>query len=125
MAVDWTAWHRHSMDMTASENFVLTSCTIDFDDVKVSLRLFSLSLNTSKVMMVFLIFSGQNLKNNIITLEAFRLKLYSLNEPCISSKSTIQLSRTIFSNSAIFMEKKRVENQLWVKSEFLWAIIFY
>ena len=33
----------------------------------------------------------------------------------------MQLTKTIFSDSAIFIEKKRVENQLWAKSEFLWA----
>jgi hypothetical protein len=32
----------------------------------------------------------------------------------------MQLARTIFSDSAIFIEKKRIENRLWPKSEFLW-----
>ena len=31
----------------------------------------------------------------------------------------------IFSDSAIFIEKKRVENWLCAKSEFWWAILFY
>ena len=33
----------------------------------------------------------------------------------------MQLSKTIFSDSAIFIEKETVENQLWAKSKFLWA----
>ena len=33
----------------------------------------------------------------------------------------MQLSKTIFSDSAIFLEKETVENQLWAKSKFLWA----
>jgi hypothetical protein len=32
----------------------------------------------------------------------------------------MQLTKTIFPNSAIFIEKKRVENRLWRKSEFFW-----
>ncbi len=32
----------------------------------------------------------------------------------------MQLTKTIFPDSAIFIEKKRVENRLWRKSEFLW-----
>ena len=32
----------------------------------------------------------------------------------------MQLTKTIFQNSAIFIEKKWVENQLWGKSAFLW-----
>ena len=33
----------------------------------------------------------------------------------------MQLTKTIFSDSAIFIEKKAVENLLWGKGEFLWA----
>ena len=36
----------------------------------------------------------------------------------------MQLTKTFFPNSAIFLEKKRVENWLWAKSDFLWANIF-
>ena len=53
--------------MAESEKMVLVSCIIDFDDIQVSLRRFSLSLNVCKVMAAFLIFSGQNLKKPIIT----------------------------------------------------------
>jgi hypothetical protein len=49
-----------------------------------------------------------------------RFKLQCLNQTCISLKSIMQLARTIFSDSATFIEKKRVENRLWPKSEFLW-----
>ena len=35
----------------------------------------------------------------------------------------MQFTKTIFSLSTIFIEKKRVENLLWAKSEFLWAKI--
>ena len=57
----------------------------------------------------------ENVKKAFITLQALRFKLNSLNQTCISSKSIMQLTRTIFSDSAIFIEKKRVENRLWAK----------
>ena len=57
-----------SLKLAESENIVLVSCIIDFDDVQVSLSLFSLSLNSCKVMEAFVIFSGQDLKKAIITL---------------------------------------------------------
>ena len=50
-----------------------------------------------------------------------RFKLNSLNQTFVSSKSIMQLTKTIFSDSAIFIEKKRVENRLWANSEFSWA----
>jgi hypothetical protein len=53
-------------------------------------------------------------------LQALRFKLNCLNQTCISLKSITQFTRTIFPDSAIFIEKKRVENRLWRKSEFLW-----
>jgi hypothetical protein len=37
-----------------------------------------------------------------------RLKLKTLDQTCTSSKSTKQLSETIFLDSAIFIEKKTV-----------------
>ena len=33
----------------------------------------------------------------------------------------MQLTETIFQNSALFVEKKWVENRLWGKSAFLWG----
>ena len=36
----------------------------------------------------------------------------------------MQLTKKIFPDSAIFIEKKRVENRVRAKSEFLWAIFF-
>ena len=47
-----------------------------------------------------------------LDLQAWRFKLNSLSQACISSKSTMQLTRTIFPDSVIFIEKKRVENRL-------------
>jgi hypothetical protein len=32
----------------------------------------------------------------------------------------MQFARTIFPDSATFIEKKKIENRLWPKSEFLW-----
>ena len=52
-------------------------------------------------------------------MQALTLKLNSLKESCTSLKSIVQLTKTIFPGSAIFIEKKTVENQLWAKSEFL------
>ncbi len=65
----------------------------------------------------------QTLKKTIITLQALRFKLNGLNQTCISLKSIMQLTKTIFPDSAIFIEKKRVEIRLWRKSEFLWRKI--
>jgi hypothetical protein len=56
----------------------------------------------------------------VITLQALRFKLKCLNQTCISLKSNMQFTRTFFFYSATFIEKKRVENRLWPKSEFLW-----
>ncbi len=87
----------------------------------------SVSLNACKVlllkvMMVFLIFSGQILKKAIKILQALRLKLNSLNQTCISLESTriTQLDKTIL---LILLQKKRVENWLWRKTKFLWRKI--
>jgi hypothetical protein len=59
------------------------------------------------------------LKKTVITLQALRFKLKSPNQTCISLKSIMQLARTICFYSATFIEKRRVENRLWPKSEFL------
>ena len=55
--------------MAESENIVLVSCIIDFDDIQVWFRLIILNLNACKVMKAFLIFSesGQILKKTFIT----------------------------------------------------------
>ena len=63
-------------------------------------------------MMDFLIFSGQIWKKSVINLQALRLKLKRLDQTFISSKSKIQLTKTIFSDSDIFIEKKTLENRL-------------
>ena len=78
------------MKITESEKIVLVNCIINFEDIHISLRPFSLILNTCKVMEAFLIFSGQNLKKTTITLQALRLKLNGLNEICTSSKLIMQ-----------------------------------
>jgi hypothetical protein len=62
----------------------------DFKDIQIQ----------RKVMMVFLIISDQIL----------RLKLNSPNQTCISLNSVMQLTKTIFPDSATLIEKKRVEN---------------
>jgi hypothetical protein len=49
------------------------------------------------------------LKKTVITLQALRFKLKCLNQTCISLKSILQLARTNCSDSATFIEKKRVE----------------
>ena len=62
----------------------------------------------------------ENIRKAIITLQELIFKLNMLNQTCISSKSIMQFTSTIFSDSAIFIEKLRVENRLWAKKEFLW-----
>jgi hypothetical protein len=54
------------------------------------------------------------------SLQALRFKLNCLNQACISLKSTMQLTKTSFPDSAALIEKKRVKNRLWRKSKFLW-----
>ena len=74
-------------------------------------------------MAVFKIWP-ENTKKAFITLQALRLKLKlllnGLNHTSILSKSKMQLYKSIFSDSANFVEKKTVENQLLAKSKFLW-----
>ena len=70
--------------------------------------LFCLNLKAYKVMTFFLIFSGQNLKKVVITLQALRFKQNGLSQTWISSKSIMQITETIFPHSAIFIKKKRV-----------------
>ena len=86
---------------------------------------FYLNLNICKVMTVFLIFLGQNLKKIVITLQILRFKRNWLRHSWISSKSIMQLTKTFFSQSAIFIEKMWVENRLLGKSGFLWGEKMY
>jgi hypothetical protein len=71
-------------------------------------------------MMTFFKIWPENLKKPIITLQVLRFKLKCLNQTCLSLKSIMQLTMTISPDSASFIEKKRVENRLWRKSDFLW-----
>ncbi len=96
------------------------NCIIDFKDIQVWLRHFSLNLNACKVVTVFFKIPGKILKKTVTTLQALRFKLKCLNQTCISLKSIMQLISTFFSDSATFIENKRVENRLWPKIEFLW-----
>jgi hypothetical protein len=66
-------------------------------------------LVSCRVMMVFFKIWPENFKKTIITLLALRFKLNSLNQTCVSLKSRMQLAKTIFPDSATFIEKKRVE----------------
>jgi hypothetical protein len=59
-------------------------------------------------MMVFFKIWPKDLKKTIMTLQILRLKLMSLNQSCISSKSIIHLPKTSFLDPATFIEKKRV-----------------
>ena len=104
---------------------VLVRCIIDFDDIQLWLRQFCLNINICKVKTAFLIFLGQNLKKIVITLQILRFKQTCLSQSWISLKSIMQLTNTFFPNSAIFIEKKWVENRLWGKSAFLWGKKMY
>ena len=57
------------MKIVESEKMVLVRCIIYFDDIQVSLTLFSLSLNSCKVMMVFFKFRPENIKKASITIK--------------------------------------------------------
>ena len=62
------------MNMADLGQNTLVSLIIDFDDIQLCLRQFCLNLNICKVMTVFLIFLGQNLKKIDITLQILRFK---------------------------------------------------
>ena len=49
-----TSTHFFSMKTAYSGKIVLVTYIVDFDDIQVWIRLFSLVLNASKVMMIFL-----------------------------------------------------------------------
>ena len=100
------------MKMAESGKNVMASCIIYFDNIQVSLSLFSLSSNAYKVMMAFFKSWPENITKASITLQELRLKLNKLNETCTSSKSIMQLTKTIFSDSANFNEKRAIENRL-------------
>jgi hypothetical protein len=51
----------------------------------------------------------KKIKITMITLQALRFKLNTLNKTCISLKSIMQLTKPIFLDSATFMEEKRVK----------------
>ncbi len=48
-------------------------------------------------------------------IQALRFKLNYLNQTCLSLKSIMHLTKTIFHDSASFIEKKRVKKWLWRK----------
>ena len=97
------------MKMTESGKIILVSCIIDFNDVQISLRRFGLNVNAFRFMMAFLKIWPDNSKKAFITLQAFTFRPKRLNETCTSLKSIMQLTRTIFPDSAIFIEKKLLE----------------
>ena len=80
-----------------------------FDDIQLCLRQFCFNLNICNVMTIFFKFWPKKIRKTGITLQILRFKQNCLRQSWISSKSIMQ---TIFQNSAIFIEKKWVENQL-------------
>ena len=60
-------------------------------------------LNICKVMTIFFKFWPEKIRKTVITLQILRFQRISL-------KSRMQLTKTFFPNSAIFSEKKWVEN---------------
>jgi len=95
--------------MAESGKIFLVSCIIDFNDVQVSLRRFGLNVNACRVIKAFFELSGQIFKKAIINLKAFTFSPKRLNEICTSLKSIMQLTRMIFPDSVIFIEKKWLE----------------
>ena len=88
--------HFFSMKIAEFWKMVLVSSIIDFDDIQFWLRQFCLNLNTFKVTAVFLIFLGQNMKKIVVTLQILTFKQNWLSQSWISSKSIMQLTKTIF-----------------------------
>ena len=113
--------HFFSMKMAELGKNVLVSCIIDLDDIQLWLWQFCLNLNICKVMTIFFKFWPKKNRKTAITLLILRFKQNYLSQSWISSKSIMQLTKTIFQNSAIFIEKKWVENRLWGKSAFFWG----
>ena len=70
-------------------------------------------------MMVFFKIWPENIKKAFMTLQALRFELN-----CLLNLSIVEIDNaltTIFSDSAIFIGEKRVENRLWAKRGFLWS----
>jgi hypothetical protein len=81
-----------SMKMVESGKIVLVSCIIDFKEVQVWLRVFSLNLHAYGVMTEFFKIWPEKIKNSIITPLAWRFKLNNLNQTCTFLKSIMQLT---------------------------------
>ena len=111
--------HFFSMKMAELGKNALVSYIIDFDDIQLCLRHFCLNLNICKIMTTFFKFWPKKIRKSGITLQRLRFKQNCPSQSWISSKSIMQLTKSIFENSAI--EKKWVENQLWGKSGFSWG----
>ncbi len=69
-----------SMKVAESEIIVLANCILDFNDIQVWLRHFSLNLNDCRVMMVFYKIWPGILKKTIITRQVLRFKLNCLDK---------------------------------------------
>ena len=68
--------------------------------------------------MVFFKIWPENFKKTIITRQALKFKLNSLNQTCTSLKSIMQLTRNIFPDSAIFIEKREQKTDCGEKVNF-------
>ena len=110
--------HFFSMKMAELGGTVLVSCIIDFDDIQLCPRQFCLNLNICKVMTIFFKFWPKKIRKTVITLQILRFKQNCLSQSWISSKSIMQLTKTIFQNFANFIEKEWLENRLWGKRGF-------
>ena len=94
------------MKMAESGKIVLASCIIDFEDVQLLIKTVHDESQCLQSYDGLLEFLGQILKKVIITLQALRFIMNSLNQSCTSSKSIMQLTRTSFPDSVIFIEKE-------------------
>ena len=103
------------MKMVELGKNVLVSCIIDFDDIQLLLRQFCLNLSICKVMTIFFKFLPEKIRKTVITLQILRFKQTYPSQSLISSKSIMKLTKTIFQNSAIFIEKKWVGKSIVVK----------
>ncbi len=61
--------------------------------------------------MVFFKIRPENFEKTTITLQALSFKPNCLNQACISLKPILQITKTIFPDSATLIEEKRVENR--------------
>ena len=108
------------MPVTAAAAAAETEVRSDFNDIQLCLRQFCFNLNICKVMTISFKFWPKKIRKTVIISDFADIEIQAkLNsQSWISSKSIMQLTKTIFHNSAIFIEKKMGRKSIVEKVHF-------